>query len=195
MMFREVPFLQRFEKAKAAGFQGVECLFDWMQHPSDAIAAKLQEHELKLVLFNMPPGDLQVGEIGLAALPGREQDFAASLKLAVEYARVCECERVHVMAGRLPAGDESFTMAHDVAFAANLADAAEAFMVAAGTHVCIEPLNQRSAAGYYLRDTAQARQVIATVSDQLRCREQSAGGVLSSLQVLMHDLCVFVLLN
>jgi hydroxypyruvate isomerase len=90
MMFKEVPFLARFEKAKAAGFRGVECLIDWQQHAPEAISEELKKHDLGLVLFNLPPGDLAKGEIGLAALPGREQDFTESLDLAAEYARVCQ---------------------------------------------------------------------------------------------------------
>lgn len=131
----------------------------------------LSNTDLDLVLFNLPPGDLANGEIGLAALPGREQDFSTSLDLAAEYARVCECERVHVMAGRLDTGEQR-TLVHDVTFANNLVNAVErmAEVTNGKTQVCIEPLNQRSAPGYYLKDTHHAREVIDAVSKQLASR-------------------------
>ncbi len=64
MMFQEVPFLERFGRAAAAGFAGVEFLFPY-EHPKDAIASELKRHGLTQALFNMPPGDWAKGERGL----------------------------------------------------------------------------------------------------------------------------------
>ena len=45
-----------------AGFRAVECLFpyDW---PAEALAGRLRDAGLELVLFNAPPGDWEAGEL------------------------------------------------------------------------------------------------------------------------------------
>ncbi len=66
VLFAELPFEERFEAAARAGFRAVECLFpyDW---PAAALAGRLRDAGLELVLFNAPPGDWDAGELGLAA--------------------------------------------------------------------------------------------------------------------------------
>ncbi|NCV88484.1 MAG: hydroxypyruvate isomerase, partial [Oxalobacteraceae bacterium] len=56
MLFNEVPFLDRFEKAAASGFQAVEFLFPY-PYPVQELKTRLQSHNLKLVLHNLPAGD------------------------------------------------------------------------------------------------------------------------------------------
>ena len=84
-IYQEVPFLQRFGAAAAHGFKAVEILFPY-EAPAAEIAAELKKHRLTQALFNLPPGDWSKGERGLAALPGREADFAAALEKALDYA-------------------------------------------------------------------------------------------------------------
>ena len=81
-MFRELPFLERFEAAAGAGFEGVEFLFPY-DHPAEVIADLLDRHGLTNVLFNFPAGDWPAGERGIAALPGRELEFHDSVELAI----------------------------------------------------------------------------------------------------------------
>ena len=69
MMFTEVPFLDRFARAREAGFTAVEFLFPY-EHPAEEIARRLRDNGLSQVLFNAPPGDWAAGERGIAALPG-----------------------------------------------------------------------------------------------------------------------------
>jgi len=59
-MFAEVDFIERFEKAAAAGFKAVELQFpyDW---EARQLAEKLSQYELKLVLHNLPPGRFALG--------------------------------------------------------------------------------------------------------------------------------------
>ena len=73
LMFTEVNFLDRFAAAAAAGFDGVEFLFPYDFAPAE-IAARLKQHGLAQVLFNLPPGDWASGERGMAVLPGREKN-------------------------------------------------------------------------------------------------------------------------
>lgn len=97
-LFTDLPLPERITAAKEVGFKGVE-----MQYPYHVDAARLADlvacAELSMVLFNTPPGDWEAGERGLAALPGREQEFRDNLELALHYAELLECPRLHVMAG------------------------------------------------------------------------------------------------
>jgi hydroxypyruvate isomerase len=102
-LFQEVPFLERFEAAARVGFRGVECLFPY-EFPLEAMAERLHASGLEQVLFNLPAGDWEAGERGLAAIPGREADFAAGIERALAYARLLNCRQVHAPAGIPPAG-------------------------------------------------------------------------------------------
>eukprot|EP00959_Pyramimonas_sp_CCMP1952_P459733 9478725-Pyramimonas_sp.AAC.1 len=99
MLFTELPFLQRFEAARAAGFSAVEINTQEMYNISAIeLRSALTAANLKLALFNMPAGDCQ-GDAGLAAQPGREEDFERSLQTTAEYCRELECKAVHCMSG------------------------------------------------------------------------------------------------
>ena len=74
MLFNEVGFLDRFEAAAEAGFRGVEFLFPYDYEPG-RITEKLEQNNLSLVLHNMPAGNWDAGERGLACLPARVGEF------------------------------------------------------------------------------------------------------------------------
>lgn len=156
MMFTEVPFLERFARAKAAGFEAVEFLFPY-EFPQDEVAAALKEQGLTQALFNMPPGDWTQGERGIAALPGRQDEFHAAVARALEYAEALDCERLHCMAGIIPDGVDPAQA--EVVYMENLAYAA-AELSAAGRTLLIEPLNHRDAPGYLLTRQDHARGII-----------------------------------
>src|SRR5260370_7399917 len=100
-LFQELPFLDRFAAAGAAGFRGIECLFPY-EAPAAAIAERLDRPRLMPVLFNLPSGDWAGGERGCAALPGREADFTAGAERALGYALATGCKRLHVLSGLWP---------------------------------------------------------------------------------------------
>lgn len=103
LLFTEHPLRERFAAARAAGFQAVEIQFPY---ELDVVSLKhlLAEHELKLVLINVPAGDLMQGGDGLACVPGREGEFHAAVALALDYARTLGVPTVNVLSGRRPAG-------------------------------------------------------------------------------------------
>ena len=74
MLFTEFPFLDRFERAARAGFRGVEFLFPYAFKAAD-IRARLERHDLQLVLHNLPAGDWDAGERGIACHPDRSAEF------------------------------------------------------------------------------------------------------------------------
>ena len=153
--FGEVGFLDRFERAARMGFSGVEYLFPYEHDPKE-LAARLRDHGLEQVLFNMPPGDWAAGDRGLAAVPGRETEFRASVDDALRYAEALGCPRIHVMAG-VASGPEA-----EAAYLANLEYAARRFEPH-GVTPLIEPINRRDMPGYFLADFDDAVEVLTAV--------------------------------
>lgn len=159
MMFQEVPFLDRFAMAAAAGFAGVEYLFPY-DFSAAEIAARLKHHRLIQVLFNLPPGDWSNGERGTAALPGRESEFMTSLECALDYARSTGCKHLHAMAGLWPSDrDRREGLAIYVANLRRAADRAAHH----GITLLIEPINSRDMPGYFLATSGQAMRVLEEV--------------------------------
>ena len=154
-LFTELPFLDRFEAAARAGFRGVEFMFPYAT-PAAEIRSRLDASGLELVLFNLPPGHWDKGERGFAALPGREDEFASAVDLALNYAEALACPRLHAMAGLTAHG------ATRAAYVANLRLAAE-WAAPQGIDILIEPINTRDMPDYFLTRTADARDVIAEV--------------------------------
>jgi hydroxypyruvate isomerase len=154
-LFTELPFLDRFAAARNAGFRGVEFMFPYAV-PAEEIRARLNDNGLSLALFNLPPGHWDKGERGFAALPGREDEFASAVDLALTYAETLGCPRLHAMAGLTVHG------ATRDAYLANLALAA-AWAAPMGIDILIEPINTRDMPDYFLTRTAEARDVIAEV--------------------------------
>ncbi|HML29311.1 MAG TPA: hydroxypyruvate isomerase, partial [Hyphomicrobium sp.] len=56
LLFNELPFLDRFEAAAAAGFEAVEFMFPY-DFEADDIRARLKANGLHLALFNLPAGN------------------------------------------------------------------------------------------------------------------------------------------
>ena len=155
MMYNELPFVDRFRAAAGDGFEGVEILFPY-EHAAADIRARLDECGLEQALFNLPPGDANAGERGMAALPGREDEFRRALDTALDYARVIGNRRLHVMAGRIPDGaDRSL---HRALYVKNLAYAA-AHAAPEGITIVIEPINTRDIPGYFLNRQDEAHAV------------------------------------
>ncbi|MCW8087292.1 2-oxo-tetronate isomerase [Sabulicella glaciei] len=162
MMFNELPFLDRFAAARAAGFEAVEFLFPY-EHPAEEIAARLKGSGLQNVLFNAPPGDWNAGERGMACLPERRAEFRDGIKRALDYATALGCPRLHVMAGLAPAGGARDTLL--ATYAANLDFAAEECAKASVKPV-IEPINHRDIPGFFLNTTAEAASIIEALGPE-----------------------------
>jgi hydroxypyruvate isomerase len=159
MMYPEHAFLDRFAAAAADGFEAVEFLFPY-EWPAARLAAALAEHRLQQVLFNAAQGDFASGERGIAALPGREDEFRSAIDRGLEYAAALACPRLHVMAGLAPANADRSAMR--TTYVANLAWAARRAS-AAGVDVLIEPINTRDIPRYFLNRQDDAHAIVAEV--------------------------------
>jgi hydroxypyruvate isomerase len=155
-MFTELNFLDRFAAARAAGFNGVEFLFPYACDP-DQIAHRLQRYELQLVLHNLPPGNWNDGDRGIACDPRRVGEFQESVELALEYALEMGVKRLHCMAGRVPP-NVPYERARAV-YVGNLRFTAAA-LARHGIDLLIEPINTHDMPGYFLTHTHQAVDII-----------------------------------
>ena len=83
------------------GFKGVEYLFPYDYDP-DALVERLREHSLTQVLHNLPAGDWDAGERGIACHPDRVSEFRDGVGAAIEYATALGCKQVNCLAGVVP---------------------------------------------------------------------------------------------
>jgi hydroxypyruvate isomerase len=159
LLFNECDFLERFRLAADVGFKGVECQFPYAYDPR-LLNRKLADHGLVQVLFNMPAGDWDKGERGIACLPDRVAEFEAGVEQAIRYARELSCRNLNCLAG-IPPPDLDLEDARTT-FVRNLRYAAQRLKTA-GIVLLIEPLNTRDVPGFFLSRSAQALDVIYDV--------------------------------
>jgi hydroxypyruvate isomerase len=164
LLFNELPFMERFAAAKAAGFEAVEYLFPYAFDKKE-LAQALQANGLKQVLHNLPPGDWDAGERGIACHPDRVAEFRSGVDRAIDYAKALGSPQLNCLAGKLPAGvsreQAQATLVANLRFAADK-------LKAAGLRLLIEPINTYDMPGFFLTYTAQADALINEVgSDNL----------------------------
>ncbi|MBK3800384.1 hydroxypyruvate isomerase [Azospirillum brasilense] len=164
MLYNELPFLDRFAAAAKDGFTGVEYLFPYA-FEKDALVERLAANRLTQVLHNLPAGDWDAGERGIAVLPDRVGEFQDGVGRAIEYATALGCKQINCLAGKAPASVAADAL--ERTFVDNLSFAAKA-LKQAGIRFLIEPINTRDIPGFYLTNTAQAERILEAVgSDNL----------------------------
>jgi hydroxypyruvate isomerase len=164
MLFNELPFLDRFAAAKAAGFGGVEYLFPY-DFEKAALREQLQQHGLSQVLHNLPAGNWAAGERGIAILPDRVDEFREGVMRAIDYAKALDCHQLNCLVGVAPANADSVEL--NEVLLKNLRFAAAA-LARERIRLLIEPINTIDIPGFFLRGTEQAVQIISDVqSDNL----------------------------
>lgn len=156
MLFNELPFLDRFEAAANAGFRGVEFLFPYAFEVEE-IANRLFSNKLELVLHNLPAGNWEAGERGIACHPDRIEEFRSGVDIAIRYAKALNVKQLNCLAGIQPAG-VSDGAAH-LTFVNNLKFAADK-LKSAGIRLLIEPINTFDIPGFFLSHTKQAIAII-----------------------------------
>ena len=159
MLFTERPFLDRFAAARAAGFEAVEFLFPYAW-PAEQIKALLDQHHLQLVLHNLPAGDWDAGERGIACHPRRVTEFRDGVAKAIQYAKVLGVGQLNCLIGKLPS--EASSLQIDQTVIENLRYAAHE-LKAHDIRLLIEPINTFDIPGFYLHHTRQALDLIEKV--------------------------------
>jgi hydroxypyruvate isomerase len=159
-LWTELPFLDRFAAAAAAGFRGVEFHFPYAFDPAE-IKARLDEFQLSPVLHNIAIGEPAAGEFGLACLPGREREFRELAQQALDYAIALGTPKVNCLAGKLPAGVSP--QEANATMITNLKFAGEAF-ARHGVMLTVEPLNNIDTPHFFLTTSAQTLAILDQVA-------------------------------
>ncbi|MBI4012055.1 MAG: TIM barrel protein [Candidatus Rokubacteria bacterium] len=161
MLFNEVPFPERFERATAAGFRAVEFLF---AHNVDqgAVEQELRRHDLELVLFDPEGGDFPAGDRGYLCDPARRDHLLKTVEEGIASARRLGCRRLNVLAGNRPDGvaeaEMRRTAVENLARAASLARAA-------GITLLVEALNTWESPRYFLDHSRLGLEIVREVGE------------------------------
>ena len=160
MLFTEVELIDRFEAAREHGFNAVEIQFPY-DLGVETIRRKLAEHDLQLVLFNVPADDLLTGGEGLACVPEKKDQFREALALAVSYAKILKPDAVNVLPGRC--FDATRHDDYRVTFKQNLCLAADAFS-RLGIKTVFEAINSGDMSGFIIDTGAK----MLSIQDELQ---------------------------
>ena len=159
ILFKEEPFLERFGKAKEAGFSAVEF---WWPGGEDLgeVERAIKEADLSVALFNFYAGDMPAGDRGLISDPERQDQFRDNVPVALELAGRLGCERLNVLAGHEGPGmsrEERLNLARE-----NVAWAAER-AAQHGVGVVVEAVNTFENGPYLLYTTKDAVEFVESV--------------------------------
>jgi hydroxypyruvate isomerase len=160
MLFTELPFLERFQAAASAGFTAVEFLLPYAYEAAQ-LADLLGTHKLELVLHNLPSGNWDAGERGIAADPARVAEFRDGIATAIRYATVLGAPRLNCLAGIVktdPAAARA-TLVENLRYAA-------AALQDAGIGLVLEPVNTRDIPGFFVNRTDQALAILDAAGAQ-----------------------------
>lgn len=159
ILFKEVPFLDRFGRAADSGFSAVEFWWPSDEEPGEVERA-VKDSGLEVALFNFDAGDMPAGDRGLAGEPGLQRQFRENVPVALDLARALECRRMNVLVGHEVPGmdrEEQLALAREnVRFAADLAGAAD-------VNVMVEAVNTFENGPYLLYTTEQAVEFVKSV--------------------------------
>lgn len=161
-LYGEFPFLDRFAAAAADGFGAVEYLGPY-DFSKERVAQALAGAGIEQALFNVPSGNWDGGERGIACLPDRVDEFRAGIPKALDYAEALGCRQLNVLAGIAPEGADPQSL--ETTFVDNLRFAA-ALCAQRGIRLLIEPINTRDIPGFYLSRLAHAERVLEAVGSE-----------------------------
>jgi 2-dehydrotetronate isomerase len=159
-LFPELPFLDRIDAAKAAGFDKVECHFPY-EFPIELLKARLDDAGVQLTGLNTQPGERAKGEWGFAGVPGREDQFRRDFEQALSYATALGASVIHVMAGTVPPERRPEALK---TYVANLREAARQASPG-GITLLLESLNYRDSPGYLVSRSDELAALIAEIGE------------------------------
>lgn len=165
LLFSEVPLPERFSRARAAGFEAVECWWPFADpDPSAAqvgdLVRALEAAEVRLTGINLFAGDMAAGERGVVSDPGRTAELTANLAVVRSIVEATGCERVNALYGqRLPGVPAAV---QDETATRNLRRAVDA-LGDVGATVLVEPLTDGENGDYPVRTLEDALAVVDRV--------------------------------
>jgi 2-dehydrotetronate isomerase len=159
-LFPELPFLDRIDAAKSAGFDKVECHFPY-EFPIEVLKERLDRAGVQLTGLNTQPGDKAKAEWGFAGVPGREDQFRRDFDQALKYATALGASVIHVMAGTVAPHDKEQALQ---TYVANLREAGRQAS-ASGIVLLLEPLNHRDSPGYLVTRSDEIADIVAEIGE------------------------------
>jgi len=159
LLFTELPLEERFAAAAAEGFKGVEIQFLY-EFSAQKLRDAADAAKVEIMLFNFPAGNLAAGDIGIAALPGREEGFRDGVRLAYSYHQILKTNYINILAGKPPV-DVSRDIAMNV-LEENVRFALDMFADDEVTLV-LEPVNSVDHPNFLLQRTEDAAEVITRI--------------------------------
>jgi len=160
ILLKEVPFLERFERAAHFNFGAVE--FWWPGEENlVAIAQRVQATGLGVALMNFDSGNMAGGERGFLNDPARQQWVRSHVPQALDFAATIGCPRLNALVGNSVPGESREAQMDLVR--ENLAWAADR-AAGAGLGVVVESLNSFENSRYLLTNTAETLQLLAEVN-------------------------------
>ena len=187
MLFGDANFPDRFDRAAGTGFRAVEFQFPYA-HGKDELAERARRAGVEVVLFNLPAGDWEKGERGIACIPSRVSEFRDGVGRAIEYAKALGCTRVNCLSGIAPGRVPQETLRET--FISNLRFAAGE-LEREGITLLIEPVNTRTVPGFYLRNSGQA----LALMDEARSENLKLQYDVFHMQIMEGDLAVTIEAN
>jgi len=162
ILCQEVPLLERFRRAREAGFSAVE--FWWPSGADlDEVEAAVKGAGLNVALFNFFAGNMATGDRGLLSDPKRQQEFRDNVPVALDLAGRLECPRLNALVGQeLPGAsrEERLQLAREnIAWAADQA-------ARQGAEVMVEACNTFENGSYLLYTTEDAAQFVESVGKE-----------------------------
>lgn len=159
IMFKEVSLLERFGRARGAGFSAVEFWWPSGEDPGEVERA-IKDAGLEVALFNFDPGEMPAGDRGLLSDPERQGRFRENVPVALELAEKLGCRRLNALVGLGLEGmdrEEQLALAREnVGWAADLA-------AGVGAQITIEAVNTFENGPYLLHTTEQAARFVRDV--------------------------------
>lgn len=160
IMFTEYEFMDRFERAARVGFKAVEYMFPY-HYKKEELAKKLTKYGLIQVLMNLPAGNWDTGERGIAVIPGREEEFFQGVELAIEYAKTLKVSCINCLLGLTPKNTDPGKVKDTVI--GNLRYAAKA-LAKENLKLLVEALNTFDVPGFFLSKTSDAISILEEVA-------------------------------
>ncbi len=154
LLFRELPLLERFAAARAAGFAAVEIQNPY-EHSAAELAGAARSAGVPVILINAPLGE-DPRTFGTASLPDRAALYRAELETAAQYAQALGTRQVNVLAGRTTPAQQPAAVQR---LTEKLAVAAD-ILGAVGARPLLEVINPVNAPGYCVADFALAAGII-----------------------------------
>lgn len=159
MLFKEVPFLDRFQAAADAGFAAVEFLWPAAKD-LDAIPKAVERAGVKVVLFNTDAGDIAAGNRGHLTDPAKRDYVMDNFRLALDLAKTINCPRLHPLVGNaLPGVPRAKQLAQVAGMFKEMVPLAEA----AGIGLDAEVLNNIENPRYLITDTRQMLELLQMI--------------------------------